>query len=188
MTTQEQFAANRSNAQKSTGPKSSFGKSISRLNAMTHGATASLLSLKEEERTQFTQLRDAILAEYELNDEMGMELGNQFAWTIWRLRRIPASEIALLSWLKLRCEEIHDSKHSANYRGPLPHGTHLGLRDDGRFPEEERTIYEVGRFIAAALDGNYLPKLSRHEAHLRRQFRQIREDLEAHKRRTAEKG
>lgn len=56
MATAKQIEANRLNAQKSTGPRSGDGKSISRLNATTHGLAAVLpetLTASEESQAEF---------------------------------------------------------------------------------------------------------------------------------------
>ena len=50
MATREQIEANRRNALLSTGPKTSLGKAISRLNAFRHGRRAGKLVLNGESR------------------------------------------------------------------------------------------------------------------------------------------
>ena len=45
----EQLAANRANAQKSTGPRTPEGKSKSRLNAFRHGITAQVIVMPPEQ-------------------------------------------------------------------------------------------------------------------------------------------
>ena len=52
MATREQIEANRRNALLSTGPKTSLGKAISRLNAFRHGRRAGKLVLNGESRQE----------------------------------------------------------------------------------------------------------------------------------------
>src|SRR5438132_2636461 len=48
-TSPEQLAANRANAQKSTGPRTPEGKSRSRLNTFRHGITAQIIVMPPEQ-------------------------------------------------------------------------------------------------------------------------------------------
>jgi hypothetical protein len=49
MATPAQIAANRANAQKSTGPRTAEGKAASRLNALKHGLDAESLIIPGED-------------------------------------------------------------------------------------------------------------------------------------------
>ena len=60
MATPAQIAANRANAQKSTGPRSVEGKSVSRLNALKHGIDAASLIIPGEDPAAY----DALDADY----------------------------------------------------------------------------------------------------------------------------
>ena len=53
MATPNQSAANRRNAQKSTGPRTPQGRAASRLNALKHGLTACHLVLPTESQQDF---------------------------------------------------------------------------------------------------------------------------------------
>jgi hypothetical protein len=56
MATDRQIAANRLNAQKSTGPKTPEGRATVRLNSLTHGLTAKTLVLPGESEEDFEEL------------------------------------------------------------------------------------------------------------------------------------
>jgi hypothetical protein len=60
MATPAQIAANRANAQKSTGPRSVEGKSASRFNALQHGIDAASVVIPGEDPAAY----DALAAEY----------------------------------------------------------------------------------------------------------------------------
>ncbi len=51
MATEKQIAANRRNAQKSTGPKSDAGKAKAKFNALKHGMTADTAVLPSKTQT-----------------------------------------------------------------------------------------------------------------------------------------
>src|SRR5689334_11315616 len=60
MATPAQIAANRANAQKSTGPRSVEGKSPSRFNALKHGIDAASIVIPSENPAEY----DSLVAEY----------------------------------------------------------------------------------------------------------------------------
>src|SRR5260370_3426083 len=65
MSTEKQIAANRINAQKSTGPSTPEGRAAVRLNGVKHGLTAQTLVLKGESESDITPLLDSYEAEHE---------------------------------------------------------------------------------------------------------------------------
>jgi hypothetical protein len=64
MASEAQIAANRANAQRSTGPTSEAGKAASARNALKHGLCAAKLTLDEEDGAEFEALRADYVARY----------------------------------------------------------------------------------------------------------------------------
>lgn len=92
----KQLAANRRNAQRSTGPTSKAGKSVSRLNAIKHGLLAQQVVVRgyyqQESSDEFKQLcreYHQSLAPVGPLEEM---LLNQIVMVVWRLRRVRTAE------------------------------------------------------------------------------------------------
>src|ERR1700704_4822625 len=88
MATEKQFAANRLNAQKSTGPKTPEGRAAVRLNGVKHGLTAETIILKGESEADFTNLLDSLEAEHAPTSPTEEALVVQLAMATWRLRRL----------------------------------------------------------------------------------------------------
>ncbi len=92
MPTDKQIAANRRNAQLSTGPRTPQGRAISRLNAYKHGLTGHLDVMTDEQQ----QARDAFIAELagDLKPVGAFELhlAHSIAETQWRIRRVSVIE------------------------------------------------------------------------------------------------
>ena len=86
--TDKQTAANRLNAQKSTGPKTPEGRAAVRLNGVTHGLTAETIVLKGESQADFTNLFDSLEAEHAPTSPTEEALVVQLAMATWRLRRL----------------------------------------------------------------------------------------------------
>jgi hypothetical protein len=95
MSTKKQIAANRQNAQRSTGPRTADGKSKVCMNALKHGLTATQLILPDENAEEYESFRAALLADF------GPEGAVECAWAdvvvrdLWRLRRVPIMEAKL---------------------------------------------------------------------------------------------
>ena len=64
MATPAQLAANRANAQRSTGPRSVEGKSVSRFNALQHGADAASPIIPGEDPAEYQELADEYLQRF----------------------------------------------------------------------------------------------------------------------------
>src|SRR5260370_4160663 len=87
MVSDRQLEANRTNAQKSTGPQTPEGRAAVRLNGIKHGLTASTLVLKDESLTDFETLLDDVQAEHQPATPTEEALVSQIAIAILRLRR-----------------------------------------------------------------------------------------------------
>ena len=61
MATEQQIAANRLNAQLSTGPKTEAGRKRSSLNALSHGLTGQVTTMPDEDRAAHDQFSKALM-------------------------------------------------------------------------------------------------------------------------------
>ena len=92
----KQLEANRANAKKSTGPKSQEGKARSSFNSRKHGLTAKTLVIGDENPADFDELRSGLMEQYDPQSAMEVELVERIAGLLWRLRRIPVFEAAIM--------------------------------------------------------------------------------------------
>jgi len=115
MASAKQIAANRANAQKSTGPRSSAGKEKSSRNSIRHGLTARAVLLAGESRERFDALLDTL--EAELKPAPGVEslLVETMAIARWRQWRIWQLETASINHEMRKQDEqpdFHDGHDS----------------------------------------------------------------------------
>src|SRR5690348_3938988 len=94
MTTTRQVAANRRNAQRSTGAKTVAGRERSKMNAWTHGLTATQITIDEQEARDFESFRDDLFEYFAPVGALEQQLVEDIAIRSWRLRRVPRLEIA----------------------------------------------------------------------------------------------
>ena len=90
-----QLAANRANAQLSTGPVSETGQRISSLNAVKTGLTGRTVLLSSDDAEMYGRHIAAYEAEYQPAGLRECELVQSLADTQWRLNRIPGLEAAI---------------------------------------------------------------------------------------------
>jgi hypothetical protein len=95
MASEKQIAANRMNAQKSTGPRTEAGKAVARYNALTHGLTAARVVIYGESSQEFEAFQAGIFRELKPATPLQAETVAQIGATLWRLRRIPELESAI---------------------------------------------------------------------------------------------
>jgi hypothetical protein len=87
MATQAQIAANRLNAQKSTGPKSPEGKAKVAQNAVKHGLLARDAVIRGEDPDQFEAFRAEMIDELKPAGALESMLAGRIVGLSWRLRR-----------------------------------------------------------------------------------------------------
>ena len=102
MASEYQIAANRFNARTSKGPKTAEGKALSSGNAMTHGLSAARGLLAGERPEEFFEMRAGLFDELAPESPVESELADRIVSIFWRLRRIPAFEVAILVWVHAR--------------------------------------------------------------------------------------
>jgi hypothetical protein len=92
MTTEAQRAANRRNAEKSTGPKTEHGKETVSRNALRHGLRAEKVLTFDETNADFQAFLDGQREAFEPADAIEEQLVERIAMCAWRLRRIYRAE------------------------------------------------------------------------------------------------
>jgi hypothetical protein len=116
MATRKQRAANRANAQKSTGPISPEGKAAVRLNALKHGLAAESAVIFEEDMDAFHVLLDAFLGQLHPDGPLETALVEQIVTAQWRLARCRGIETGLFELRLVDYEEDLDGKEYGNLK------------------------------------------------------------------------
>jgi hypothetical protein len=92
MATEAQVQANRSNAQKSTGPRTVEGKAAVSQNAVKHGFSGRLDVIRGEEQAEFDLFREQMLGEWAPAGVMEVMLAERIVSLWWRLKRAERME------------------------------------------------------------------------------------------------
>ena len=87
MTTETQIIANRTNAQKSTGPRTSQGKAAASQNSIKHGLLANQNVISSESQAEFDLYRDQLLEELNPATPLESMLAERIVSLSWRLKR-----------------------------------------------------------------------------------------------------
>lgn len=96
MPTEKQLAANRLNAQKSTGPKTPEGKARVADNALTHGLTAARPVLDSEDLADYDRFRAGMTARLAPAGHIETLLADRAINLAWRLQRVQNYETFIL--------------------------------------------------------------------------------------------
>jgi hypothetical protein len=131
MTSGKQIAANRRNAQLSTGPRTKTGKERSRRNALRHGLTAETVIGVLEDPRHYKAFQAAIVASYAPRSPVERELTLRLASLFWRLRRATAIEAGLF---QIQADILHERRRL----------------QASAAPPSSRTAEVVRRILAAA--------------------------------------
>ena len=92
----KRVAANRKNAQLSTGPKTDEGKAASSRNSFKHGLHSQKMVMEGEDPAELDALRGDLLAQHQPGNVTEELLVNEMADQYWRLRRCRRIEMKLL--------------------------------------------------------------------------------------------
>jgi len=95
------LAANRRNAQRSTGPRTRAGKENSKLNALKHGGYAALENHRQimlalgEDPQEFESLKQELLAPYRSGDALREQQVEELAKLYWRRQRLMRAQAGM---------------------------------------------------------------------------------------------
>jgi len=157
-TSRKQIAANRSNALKSTGPRTTGGKTAVRYNALTHGLLAQKTLLPDEDETTLEDLGNALRVRLQPDGEVEDILVDRIVSAAWRLRRVLAIEAGVLE---------HERKDAKKY-------SHVF---EGQ--EDEDTPETLGlAWIHCVANTDVVSPLSRYETTVERGFYRALHELE----------
>jgi hypothetical protein len=95
MSNDQQIAANRLNAQRSTGPRTPAGKARVSSNALKHGLTGRDVVLPGENPDDFDSFRAGLLTSLDPQGELEGALAERIVVDFWRLRRVSIFEATL---------------------------------------------------------------------------------------------
>ena len=104
MATQKQIAANKLNAQKSTGPRTAKGKAASAMNALKTGVYAQSTLLRDEDPREFARFRNSIHGEWQPLGPTEFSLVERLVVLLWRQRRLCRAESGLFTMFR-QCPE-----------------------------------------------------------------------------------
>ena len=108
MATAAQIAANRRNAQHSTGPRTPEGKAAVRLNSLTHGLRAQDALLPGEDEKAFEEISDAFHQQYQPEGPAELFCVEKMILSFWRNRRIAKIESDIFMNFHPSRPEEHD--------------------------------------------------------------------------------
>ncbi len=166
-----QIQANRSNAQKSTGPRTAQGKAVASQNAVKHGLLAEQVVIHGEDPAQFDLYREGMLAELAPVGAVEEMLAERAVSLAWRLRR---------------AERLHSAVFATVYRenaGDIVLWPRHGLPIEPK-PDEEAVILGqvvMTDFARAQVLDRLLVHERRIENSLYRTMRELRREQEARK-------
>lgn len=197
MTSVAKIKANRRNAKRSTGPRTTKGKATSANNALRHGLTARTLVIHDEDPQAWTECREALRAQFDPVGPVEELLVDRIAGCGWRLLRAGRVEASVFR------HQVHDQEA----RRLRDQARDLEIQDgfDHLSKETLRTIASVisdqqqhegllcqaaaadaardqetlaTTFISDATSANALSKLSRYEVTLEGSFYKALHELQ----------
>jgi hypothetical protein len=116
MATDAQVAANRLNAQKSTGPRTAAGKAVVAQNAVKHGLLAREGLLRGEDREEYEMHREALLEELNPAGVLETMLAARIVHLTWRLHRAAQDQDETFGALYDRTTGIRPGRRSRRNR------------------------------------------------------------------------
>jgi hypothetical protein len=157
MASPAQIAANRANAQKSTGPRSVEGKSASRFNALKHGIDAASIVIPGEDPAEYDSLVAQYLIEYSPRSASESFHVDTMIRADWQKRRLETVEADLFRTIMT---ESPDNSLAAVLLAESP-ASKLLLRIQRQIAAFERTWHRANtEFRRARAEGETAPASS----------------------------
>jgi hypothetical protein len=168
MTSPKQLEANRSNASKSTGPRTSAGKARVSKNPMKHGlAAAKFILIGNENEEEFKAFEDLMFDAMNPTTALQGDYARRIVANAWRLRRIPQIEAAWFAF-----QDYVSSKQR------IPHKEPDGTPRSPEYIASAEHI-DLGRLVHSMFQQGISERLTRYQVSLRNQVAQDLAELKA---------
>jgi hypothetical protein len=165
------FAANRANAQLSTGPRTAAGLAKSSLNALKCGLTGRTVLLPTEDVAEYEQHIRRYHAEFSAVGQRETDLVQSIAETAWRLKRIPLLESSIYAVGSIELAEEYQDYDADMRPSMIQLAVHLKyekqirnlqLQESRLVRRREKEIAELRQLQEArqAQDANRTPSVS----------------------------
>jgi hypothetical protein len=159
MASEAQVNANRSNAQKSTGPRTAEGKAVVAQNAVKHGLAARLEVIRGEDQAEFDRHRQGMLDELAPVGTREITLAERVVGLSWRLQRAGRLQNEVF-------DALLGDRSSPLARSLLPEGATGAQEESEAEPELTR-----GRVVLEDFsNGRVLDRLLLYERRIERSF------------------
>lgn len=176
MSSLKQIAANRLNAEKSTGPNTVEGKAVVSMNALKHGLLSSQTVLPWESLSSLEELSQSLRAELQPKGAVEAVLVDRIVALVWRLRRAGKIETAILAIEQHEADLKRAWKETSSYvkRPPSPFASkpeEVKILDQQKYDEaraREAEIYSRRDEEEGAVLGRGFIKQAAHLATLHR--------------------
>jgi hypothetical protein len=112
---EKQVAANRSNAKKSTGPRTPEGKQKASLNAVRHGLTAQTSVLPGEDEGELNRLASSLMKQLKPNGVVQRIIAERIVSLAWKLRRVARAEEAVAREMEEDAVKSWKHERATNY-------------------------------------------------------------------------
>ena len=147
---------------------------------MKHGLTAAQVVIPGEDPSAYDAFRAQMIEEIAPTGSLEATLAHDLVATLWRLRRVPFLENAMLAQADTQHQHAQASDRVFD---DLLSDPGLEKKTWAGCPEEDDTLQRIGSAVVDALASNALNKLSTYETRLFRrvegllaQFRRVRAD------------
>ncbi|CAN5782582.1 hypothetical protein BH18ACT11_BH18ACT11_15540 [soil metagenome] len=194
MTSEKQAKANRKNALKSTGPKTTEGKAAVRLNALKHGLLSKETLLPGEDEEALRELGERLREELQPVGELENLLVDRIIASHWRLSRVARVEAGIFAWERYEelAQRAEREAHGYVLHPPDPQSKDgvFMVTDEQRYDEalsradrmrteQEDETATLGRTFARDADrANAFSKLSRYETAIERSLYKALHELQ----------
>jgi hypothetical protein len=135
---EKQQAANRQNAQHSTGPTTPEGRAAVRLNALTYGLRARSTLIPGEDPEEYQQLWDALVAEWQPQTCTERVYLEQMSTSQWLLARFAIGESQIYQATMPAEAKFALLAHASKYRTSLERSFTSALRELQQLQKERK--------------------------------------------------
>ena len=196
MTSAKKSEANRQNALRSSGPKTSEGKAAVRLNAVKHGLLSEQVLLPGEDEAALKELSEHLRAELQPVGSLEDLLVERIIAAYWRLRRLGRVEAGIFAWelygeLAERAQQeartheksgldqlIEDTSSPPTILDERKHREALSEAKEMEAKRDAETATLGRTFIRDADKANAFSKLSRYETTIERSLYKALHELQ----------